>query len=71
MQRTKPIRIVIADDHPIVRAGLRQIISLEPDMTVVGEADTSQQALDILQETATDVLILDVMMPGRGGMEVV
>lgn len=71
MQRTKPIRIVIADDHPIVRAGLRQIISLEPDMTVVGEAETSQQVLDVLGQTTADVLILDVMMPGRGGMEVV
>jgi two-component system, NarL family, invasion response regulator UvrY len=65
------IRVVIADDHPIVRAGLRGIISRERDMAIAGEAETSQDVFDVLARRHADVLILDVMMPGRGGMEVV
>jgi two-component system invasion response regulator UvrY len=64
------IRIVVADDHPIVRAGLREIIGRETDMTIASEAQTSQEALDIVRRQSADVLILDVMMPGRGGIEV-
>jgi two-component system, NarL family, invasion response regulator UvrY len=71
-RRTKPgIRIVIADDHPIVRAGLREIIAGEPDMAIEGEAETSQEALELVRKEHADVLVLDVKMPGRGGMEVV
>lgn len=71
-RRTKPgIRIVIADDHPIVRAGLREIIAGEPDMAIEGEAHTSQEALELVRKERADVLVLDVKMPGRGGMEVV
>lgn len=71
-QRDKTsIRIVIADDHPIVRAGLREIIGQERDMSIAAEAETSQDVFDVLARKPADVLILDVMMPGRGGMEVV
>lgn len=65
------IRILIADDHPIVRAGLREIIARERDMSIAAEAQTSQEVFEALARQAADVLILDVMMPGRGGMEVV
>lgn len=70
-QREKTIRIIMADDHPIVRVGLREIIGRERDMTVVAEAQTSQEVFDALARRPADVVILDVMMPGRGGMEVV
>lgn len=66
----KGIRILMADDHPIVRAGLREIIAREKDMYVAAEAQTSQEVFDVLERQTVDVLILDVMMPGRGGMEV-
>lgn len=70
-QRDKPgIKIVVADDHPIVRAGLREIIARERDMAIVAEAQTSQEVFEALSRQHADVLILDVMMPGRGGMEV-
>jgi two-component system, NarL family, invasion response regulator UvrY len=71
-QRDKPgIRIIVADDHPIVRAGLREIIARERDMSIAAEAQTSQEVFEALARQPADVLILDVMMPGRGGMEVV
>lgn len=65
------IRIIVADDHPIVRAGLREIIARERDMSIAAEAQTSQEVFEALARHHADVLILDVMMPGRGGMEVV
>jgi two-component system, NarL family, invasion response regulator UvrY len=64
------IRILIADDHPIVRQGLRRILSEETDMHVVGEAETSQEALDLFEDGEWDVVVLDLAMPGRGGIEV-
>ncbi len=64
------IRILIADDHPLLRNGLRQVISQEPDLEVAGEAEDSDQVLKQLNEQSYDVVILDLMMPGRGGLDV-
>ena len=64
------IRILIADDHPIVRQGLKQILAEEPDMRVEGEAQNSQEVLQLVVKQAWDVIILDITMPGRGGMDV-
>jgi DNA-binding NarL/FixJ family response regulator len=64
------IKILIADDHPIVRQGLKQTLTGQPDMTVGGEARTSQEVLDLAHREDWDVLILDVTMPGQGGLEV-
>lgn len=64
------IRILIADDHAIVRAGLKQILADIPDMMVTGEAGTGQEALDSLHIGEWDVLLLDISMPGRNGLEV-
>ncbi len=63
------IRIVIADDHAIVRQGLRQIVGLEPSMTIVGEAQNGNEVLDLVRTASVDVLVLDVSMPGRNGLE--
>ena len=63
------IRILIADDHPIVRRGLRQILSDRFEGVHLGEAENSQQALELIQKEDWDMAILDVSMPGRGGLE--
>ena len=64
------IRILIADDHPLLRNGLRQVITQEPDMQVTGEVEESEQVLQYLREQPCDVLILDLMIPGRGGLDI-
>ena len=64
------IKIMIADDHPVVRQGLKQILSEEPDMTVLGEAQDSQEVLDLVRKQDWDIIILDITMPGRGGLDV-
>jgi two-component system, NarL family, invasion response regulator UvrY len=63
------IRILIADDHAIVRQGLRQIVALEDSMEVVAEAATGDKVLSTIRETAVDVIVLDISMPGRNGLE--
>jgi DNA-binding NarL/FixJ family response regulator len=63
------IKILIADDHPIVRKGLRQIIQDEKDMKVVSEAANSGEVLANLKEQDIDVLLLDIAMPGKSGLE--
>ncbi|MBM3756936.1 MAG: response regulator transcription factor [Acidobacteria bacterium] len=64
----KRIRIVIADDHPIVRDGIRRLLSMEPDVDVVGEAGDGRGVLDIVHETDPDVLLLDLRMPNLDGL---
>ncbi len=67
---TGPIRLVVADDHPIFRKGLRQVLDGEADMRVVGEVADGQAALDAIAREAPDVAVLDVQMPGLSGFEV-
>ena len=64
------LRVIIVDDHPIVRQGLKQILSEEPDMTVFGEAQNSQEVLQLISEQDWDIVVLDITMPGRGGLDV-
>ncbi|MCI0490712.1 MAG: response regulator transcription factor [Blastocatellia bacterium] len=64
------IKILIADDHPIVREGLKQIIAKTPDMEVAGEALNGQDALNKVRAEEWDVILLDITMPGRSGLEV-
>ncbi len=64
-----PIRILIVDDHPIVRQGLRSLLSNYPDMTLVGEADSAPAAVELARQTAPDVILLDIRMPGMSGVE--
>lgn len=65
------IRVVIADDHTIVREGLKQLLGAAADLEVVGEARDGHEALKIVRETELDVLLLDLSMPGKGGMELI
>lgn len=64
------IKILIADDHPIIRHGLKQIISDEDDMKVSGEAENGNQIFELLKKNQYDVLILDISLPDINGLEV-
>src|SRR4051794_37051068 len=64
------VTVVIADDHPIVRKGLRAVLDAEPDFTVIGEAEDGIKALEVAERLKPDVLVADVMMPGLNGLEV-
>ena len=63
------IEILIADDHAIIRRGLKQIVSEQPDMIVAGEAENAQQVLDLVRKHHWDVVVLDINMPGRSGLD--
>jgi DNA-binding NarL/FixJ family response regulator len=63
------IRVLIADDHAIVREGVRALLSLSDDIAVVGEAANGREAIDAARRLRPDVILLDIAMPGLGGLE--
>ena len=65
----KKVRILIADDHQLIRRGLADIINDEPDLAVVGEADNGLEAVRLAQALAPDMVIMDLMMPNLNGTE--
>ena len=64
------IRVMIVDDHPLIRRGLREALATDSSVTVVAEAERSEAVLPALGDTACDVLLLDLSLPGRGGLDV-
>jgi DNA-binding NarL/FixJ family response regulator len=66
---TPPIRVMLVDDHDLVREGIRQIIDREPGITVLGDAESGDIALQLLERLHPDVVLLDVRMPGISGIE--
>jgi two-component system, NarL family, response regulator NreC len=64
-------RFVLADDHPIGRQGLRALLEKEPGFAVVGEASDGLEVADLVEESKADVLVLDLLMPGLGGLDVI
>lgn len=63
------IRVLVVDDHSIFREGLKQILAETPDIRVAGEATDGRKALDVVQDDAWDVLVMDLSMPDGGGLE--
>ena len=63
------IRIVLADDHPVVLAGVRALLEASPDMEIVGQAVDGQTALEVMRATAPDIAVIDVSLPGMSGIE--
>lgn len=68
---TSEIRVLLVDDHPIVRDGLRGQLDSQDDLVVIGEAACAEEALVMLECAAADVLVTDLRMPGRGGLELI
>jgi len=69
MTETTPIRVLIADDHAVVREGLRSFIALEPDIEVVGEAADGVEAVEKARDLDPDIILLDIVMPRQDGLE--
>lgn len=70
MKAEKTITIVLADDHHVVRQGLRSLLETEPDLQVVGEASDGLEAIQLVENLHPDILVLDLMMRGMNGLEV-
>ena len=66
----RAIRVLIADDHELVREGLKKILKTAPDVVVAGEARNGGEALERANELDLDVVVLDISMPGKNGLEV-
>jgi len=66
-----PIRVLVVDDHPMVRAGLAATIDPEPDMTVVGSASTGKEGLEQYRQHQPDVMLIDLRMPEMGGVQAI
>jgi DNA-binding NarL/FixJ family response regulator len=69
-EKKDPIRVLLADDHAIVRAGIRQFLERAGDIQVVAEADDGEMAKDLIQQRHPDVAVLDIQMPRASGIEV-
>jgi DNA-binding NarL/FixJ family response regulator len=68
-QAIEPIRILIADDHPIFRFGMRTLLTAMPDFTVVGEAVTGEEAIQLTETLLPDLVLMDLNMPGMNGID--
>jgi len=66
---TRPIRVLIADDHPLFRGGLRSLLESVDDLEVSGEATNGEEAVELAGSTSPDVVVMDLNMPGLGGIE--
>lgn len=69
--RKRPIRVVIADDHPVVRDGLTVLLGLQPDVVVVGQAADGEEAVAVALETRPDVVLMDLRMPRLAGISAI
>ena len=69
MAEPSRIRLLLVDDHELVRTGLRTFLELQPDMVVVGEAGSGEDALTLASDVAADIVLLDLMLPGMTGVE--
>jgi DNA-binding NarL/FixJ family response regulator len=67
----KKTRVLIVDDHPMTRAGLVHVINHQPELIVCGEAESASQAIDILDSSRPDLLLIDITLPGKSGLELI
>jgi DNA-binding NarL/FixJ family response regulator len=65
------IRVVIADDHPLIREGFGKLVARETDMELADQAGTATELMDVLEHAACDVLVLDISLPDRSGLEII
>jgi len=63
------IRVMVVDDHGMVRRGLAAYLKIAPDLLLVGEAENGQEALEVCKQVNPDVILMDLVMPGMGGIE--
>jgi DNA-binding NarL/FixJ family response regulator len=68
--RSRTIRVLVADDHTIVRSGIRHVLEGESDLEVIGEAGSGAEAISLAEELGPDVVVLDISMPDQSGLEV-
>jgi DNA-binding NarL/FixJ family response regulator len=68
-REASPVRVLIAEDHLIARVGVKTIIDMQPDMTVVAEASNGAQAVELYRKLRPDITLMDMRMPGLGGVE--
>ena len=66
---SEPITILIVDDHTVVRQGVRTLLDMHPDLQVVGEAESAEAALPLVEKLVPDVVLLDLVLPGMNGVE--
>jgi DNA-binding NarL/FixJ family response regulator len=69
VHRTRPLRVLVADDHPLFRDGLRALLSAAADVELVGEATTGREAIDLAAELQPDVVLMDIQMPDISGLD--
>ncbi|WP_080836599.1 response regulator [Cohnella massiliensis] len=65
----QPFRVLLVDDHPHARQGMREIVASDRDFVVVGEAASGEEALELMDETTPELVLMDISMPGMGGLE--
>ena len=71
MPDARKIRVLLVDDHPVVRFGLAAIIGLQPDMVVIGEAGSGEDACNVCARQAVDIVLMDLRLPGMSGVEAI
>ena len=69
MSNQEPATILLIDDHTMLRTGVKQLISMAPDITVVGEASNGEQGIELAESLDPDLILLDLNMPGMKGLE--
>lgn len=67
----EPVEVVLVEDHPMFRLGLRTRLEMEPDLSVVGEAGSGPEALELVERLVPDVVVVDLNLPGIGGIELI
>jgi DNA-binding NarL/FixJ family response regulator len=70
-EKDQPIRILIADDHPMLREGVLAVVEMQPDMTVVGEAASGDEAVASFERLKPDIVLMDLRMPGMSGLRAI